>query len=337
MSPRTYVWGVFLRMPAEPTAGLTPPSPLPTSTPARKRRLPVWAWILIGVVALAVGVLLSPIFAVICLVILVTGIVALVRNTPTWLRFRNRKVATWVTAGSAVAFLLTGSLANAVIGGSGDNVSVAVAEPTPSSAATGSTKPTPTPTPTPTPMEAVTVIGVIDGDTIETSAGKVRIIGIDAPEEGAWGYSEAGAELGAFLSAGTVTLVAVEGRDDVDQYGRLLRYIRVDGKDAGEHMITTGWAIARYDSRDGYGGHPLETSYVTLDAAHEMPAEPAPEPAPAPAPAEPAPAPAQPVTDPQFGTCKEANANGYGNYQAGVDPEYNWYQDRDGDGWVCEM
>ena len=41
-------------------------------------------------------------------------------------------------------------------------------------------------------------------------------------------------------------------------------------------------------------------------------------------------------TDPRFGTCKEAIANGYGPYYFGVDPEYDWYIDRDGDGIVCE-
>lgn len=41
-------------------------------------------------------------------------------------------------------------------------------------------------------------------------------------------------------------------------------------------------------------------------------------------------------TDPRFGTCKEAIANGYGPYYYGVDPEYDWYIDRDGDGIVCE-
>ena len=41
-------------------------------------------------------------------------------------------------------------------------------------------------------------------------------------------------------------------------------------------------------------------------------------------------------TDPRFGTCREANAAGYGPYRAGVDPEYDWYQDRDHDGLVCE-
>ena len=41
-------------------------------------------------------------------------------------------------------------------------------------------------------------------------------------------------------------------------------------------------------------------------------------------------------TDPRFDTCGEANAAGYGNYRQGADPEYDWYQDRDGDGSVCE-
>lgn len=41
-------------------------------------------------------------------------------------------------------------------------------------------------------------------------------------------------------------------------------------------------------------------------------------------------------TDPRFRTCGEANAAGYGPYHRGRDPEYSWYQDRDGDGVVCE-
>lgn len=41
-------------------------------------------------------------------------------------------------------------------------------------------------------------------------------------------------------------------------------------------------------------------------------------------------------TDPRFGTCREANAAGYGPYRSGIDPEYGWYQDRDHDGIVCE-
>ena len=57
-------------------------------------------------------------------------------------------------------------------------------------------------------------------------------------------------------------------RDDVDRYGRLLRYLdTAGGVDAGLQMINQGWAIARFDSRDGYGRHAREASYVAADAA----------------------------------------------------------------------
>jgi hypothetical protein len=41
-------------------------------------------------------------------------------------------------------------------------------------------------------------------------------------------------------------------------------------------------------------------------------------------------------TDPQFSYCYEANDAGYGPYYEGQDPEYDWYDDADGDGVVCE-
>ena len=40
--------------------------------------------------------------------------------------------------------------------------------------------------------------------------------------------------------------------------------------------------------------------------------------------------------DPRFSYCYEANANGYGPYTQGVDPEYYWYEDADNDGVDCE-
>ena len=40
--------------------------------------------------------------------------------------------------------------------------------------------------------------------------------------------------------------------------------------------------------------------------------------------------------DPRFRTCGDANAAGFGPYTRGVDPEYDWYIDRDGDGLACE-
>jgi hypothetical protein len=58
-------------------------------------------------------------------------------------------------------------------------------------------------------------------------------------------------------------------------------------------------------------------------------------PAPVPAPA-PAPGPGSSGTDPRFATCGAAIAAGYGPYYRGVNPEYDWYRDGDGDGKVCE-
>jgi hypothetical protein len=40
--------------------------------------------------------------------------------------------------------------------------------------------------------------------------------------------------------------------------------------------------------------------------------------------------------DPRFSSCKAAKEAGYGPYVKGVDPEYAWYRDGDGDGTVCE-
>lgn len=112
----------------------------------------------------------------------------------------------------------------------------------------------------------ITVTKFVDGDTIDLSTGEtVRFIGIDTPERGRCGYKEATAALKKLVGKKPVEL-AGGARDDRDKYGRILRYVSVDGKDVGLEMIRTGWAIARYDSRDGYGRHPLQTEYIRADA-----------------------------------------------------------------------
>ena len=50
----------------------------------------------------------------------------------------------------------------------------------------------------------------------------------------------------------------------------------------------------------------------------------------------PAPRPAATALDPRFASCAAAGEAGYGPYRSGVDPEYDWYRDRDHDGVVCE-
>ena len=89
--------------------------PLPPAPPLKKRRrMPVWAWVLIALVILIPAFLLSPFVAAAALAVLITGIIALARGTRTWLRFRSRKAAAAVTAVAAVAFLVFGGTAAAV-------------------------------------------------------------------------------------------------------------------------------------------------------------------------------------------------------------------------------
>ncbi|RKN37678.1 excalibur calcium-binding domain-containing protein [Micromonospora endolithica] len=88
------------------------------------------------------------------------------------------------------------------------------------------------------------------------------------------------------------------------------------------------------------GGNPTQTPALrptppTTAAPNPAPSRSTAKPRPTRTTSKPKPPPA-PKTDPRFDTCKEANANGYGPYVEGEDPEYDWYQDRDGDGIVCE-
>ena len=113
---------------------------------------------------------------------------------------------------------------------------------------------------------------VVDGDTVDVSNGeRVRFIGIDTPEEGDCCYTEASNLMRSLVDHKPVTL-AIGARTDRDRYNRILRYIDVSGTDVGLAMINSGWAHSRYDSRNGYGGHPREAAYIGADAAHNAPA-----------------------------------------------------------------
>ena len=101
-------------------------------------------------------------------------------------------------------------------------------------------------------------------DTLELGNGEtVRLVGIDAPEVGECGYERAADNLARLVLRESVRLGRSD--EDRDRYGRLLRYVDVGAQDAGLRLIKNGLAIARYDSRDGYGFHPRETLYVAED------------------------------------------------------------------------
>ena len=107
---------------------------------------------------------------------------------------------------------------------------------------------------------------VVDGDTIRLASGTyVRLIGIDTPERGRPFYQAAKRHLDRLVD-GQVRLVNPASTDDHDGYGRLLRYVRDGGRDTGLAQIRTGYAHARYDSRDGYDWHPMQSTYRRADA-----------------------------------------------------------------------
>jgi endonuclease YncB( thermonuclease family) len=168
---------------------------------------------------------------------------------------------------------------------------------------------------------------LVDGDTIAMSDGStVRLIGIDTPERGECGFDEASAVLGQLITGQSVTLVP-GARDDVDRYGRLLRYVEVNGIDADLMMIESGRAIARYDGRDGYGTHPRQDAYVQADAATPSLNVCAP----------PAVLPIAdlPADDVYYANCTEVRAAGADPIYAG-DPGWQSKFDSDHDGVGCE-
>ena len=110
------------------------------------------------------------------------------------------------------------------------------------------------------------VASVIDGDTIELANGKtVRLVGIDTPEVGWCHYVTASNMMARLVGGKRVTLTI--SNENTDRYGRLLRYVNIGPMDAGLRMIKSGLAIARYDSRDGYGYHPRQPIYIKADKA----------------------------------------------------------------------
>ena len=121
------------------------------------------------------------------------------------------------------------------------------------------------------PIEA-TVVRVIDGDTIRVRVqGKeytVRLIGVNTPETvhptktGQRFGAEASAYTKAALEGKTVALEADPTGDTRDRYGRLLRYVHLDGQNFNARLIREGYghAIRRFR-------YSLKTQFIRLEAA----------------------------------------------------------------------
>lgn len=90
------------------------------------------------------------------------------------------------------------------------------------------------------------VVSVSDGDSIVVDVDgrreRLRLIGIDAPEEGDCLADESTAWLAARVDGRVVVLE----RDvsDRDRFGRLLRYVFVEGEHVNENSVAAGMARA---------------------------------------------------------------------------------------------
>ncbi len=113
-----------------------------------------------------------------------------------------------------------------------------------------------------------TVVRWIDGDTVITTKGTIRLIGIDTPERGTCGAKKARRWAKAHAPVGsTIRLVNPSSVVNRDKYDRKLRFVEAYGLDIGLGQIRHG-AKARYDGRDGYDRHARQKAYRKADANH---------------------------------------------------------------------
>ena len=111
---------------------------------------------------------------------------------------------------------------------------------------------------------AATVLHWVDGDTVETDQGRVRLVGVDTPEvsDTCSRADQATTNAKRLAPRGSVvTLRDPSSVQETDKYGRLLRYVEVNGHDVGYSQIREGLGIARYDGTDGYDSHPRQAAY----------------------------------------------------------------------------
>jgi micrococcal nuclease len=206
----------------------------------------------------------------------------------------------------------------------------------------------------PAEAERAQVTDHVDGDTLRLQGSPesrvlepgaettVRLLEIDTPESvdpsspDQCFATRASRALERLLPLGSTAWV-VPDRELLDPYGRTLLYLWTDsGVFVNLEMVERGLARAvLFEPNDAYiermrrAEARARARSVGLWGACAYFGQPRG----LIAPAETGAAPGQ---DPRFSTCGEANDSGFGDYVRGRDPEYDWYDDADGDGRVCE-
>ena len=95
--------------------------------------------------------------------------------------------------------------------------------------------------------QAMHVTRVIDGDTLDTPAGRVRLFGVDTPERGERCYSQAASALRQLAGR---TVRVEHGPRAVDPGGRFLFYLFTEGGNSIDEILVEQ-GLARAWDRDG--------------------------------------------------------------------------------------
>jgi micrococcal nuclease len=125
------------------------------------------------------------------------------------------------------------------------------------------------PTLTSPPGDLAIVTRIVDGDTIRAEQDgqevTIRYIGVNTPEVEEPCYAEATAANQGLVNGQTVTLV--KDVSDTDQYGRLLRYVYVNGLFVNAELVRQGWAEAyRYPPDTGHADEFHDLALAARDA-----------------------------------------------------------------------
>ena len=201
--------------------------------------------------------MLVPVLAIVAFLALLIGVIGLIRPIPA-LHIKDRRTASYVMGGGLLLCLLAGVVYPAV--------SELTSKPAPTSEPTASGAAGAMPgeamdgrlrmpfpcIPVDTAQYFATVVGVVDGDTIDVSRGsdieRVHYVGINAPDPGESLYREA-TNTNAGLVGGKNVLL-VRDVSETDDTGKLLRLVVVLGDPplfVNYELVHQGLALA--DSR----------------------------------------------------------------------------------------
>ena len=183
------------------------------------------------------------------------------------------------------------------------------------------------------PQDAVpaVVIAIVDGDTLDTDQGRVRVFGVDTPEVGQPYADEATEKAESLVPvSSTIHLWRSPGSDDRDRFGRLVRTVlTADGVDLGAELVRGGLATAFRRYSDEYVAQELEAQQsgrgqwrgISTDTPSIAPLADA--------------ASSGAANEPWNEPGPDLDCADIGQPVQVAPPDYHRL-DRDGDGWACE-